>query len=208
MRRFLNYLGQLRVYSFADLLLLLLATHARTRDIAIVSMLWFGFLIHLEWRHRDRGRARWPWYAWVIPWCVATVAEPRPLVIVFFSLAAAYSLKKRWQQISWCSPLLNGALKATLIILVPHVSLARVTLVFVAMSVRNLLGDIRDAEKDAREGVASLPIVLGYRTATPWIYPLGLAATSCLWTAIGHLPSWYLGLALTAEVLTYHLTPR
>src|SRR5439155_19443378 len=76
LRRLGNYAGQLRPYSYADLVLLFAALHATPYQIVGCSLLWFGFLIHLEWWHRDEGRLLWPPYAWVIPWIAGTLMLP------------------------------------------------------------------------------------------------------------------------------------
>jgi 1,4-dihydroxy-2-naphthoate octaprenyltransferase len=206
--RGLNYFGQLRCYSYSDLLLMLLAVGATAREVVACSLLWFGFLIHLEWRHRDRGRLHWPWYLWVAPWVAAVALVPDPRVLPFLALATGYSLKKRFPAVGAVSPLLNGGLKAALVILIPGVPASTVLLIFGVMAVRNLLGDIRDARKDAEEGVRTIPVLLGYRRATPLIYPLGVAATSALWVLLGDLPLWTLVVAWLVQLATYHLTPR
>ncbi|GHH67355.1 hypothetical protein GCM10017673_14220 [Streptosporangium violaceochromogenes] len=208
MKRVVNYVGQLRVYSYADLLLLLPAVRADVPAMAGISLLWFGFLIHLEWRHQDAGRLRWPWYAWAGPWAVGAAIFHGPQVVPFLALAVGYALKKRSRSLCAISPLLNGGLKVALIALVPGVPAGTCALVFAVMTVRNLLGDMRDAAKDAKEGVGTIPVLLGLRTNTPWVYPAGLAFSSGLWTVLGDLPPWWYAVALLVQAATYHLTPR
>ncbi|MFC7484848.1 hypothetical protein ACFQX7_39145 [Luedemannella flava] len=82
----------------------------------LASLLWFGFLIHLEWRHRDRGRALWPWYMWAVPWLLVVLLWHDLTVLIFLACACFYSLKKRFRPIAAVSPVLNGALKAMLIL--------------------------------------------------------------------------------------------
>lgn len=208
MRRALNYLGQLRVYSYVDLLLLFQALDAGPRDVVGLSFLWFGFLIHLEWQHRDVGRLRWPWPVWALLWITGVVLVADPVCVPFLVLAAGYSLKKRFPVLAAVSPLINAGLKVALIAPLPGAHTGQILLVFVLMAIRNLLGDVRDAAKDAGEGVASIPVRLGYRTHTPLVYPLGLAVTSAVWVAMAGLPwpLWFCTVAVQA--LTYRLTPR
>lgn len=208
MGKALNYLGQLRPYSYADLLLLFVALDASTSQVLGLSLLWFGFLTHLEWRHRDVGRARWPWYVWVTLWVAAAAVLRDPQVIPFFALATGYSLKKRYPALAAVSPLLNGGLKVALVIPLQGADQGALLVVLALMTVRNLLGDVRDAEKDHREGVRTLPVRLGYTRRTPWVYPLFLAATSAVWAVWGGV-GWGVWVAAVAvQAATYHLTPR
>ncbi|GGO99665.1 hypothetical protein [Wenjunlia tyrosinilytica] len=208
MQHALNYLGQLRIYSYVDLLLLFQALHAGLRDMVGLSLLWFGFLIHLEWQHRDMGRLRWPWPVWALLWIAGVVLVADPMCVPFLVLAAGYSLKKRIPFLAAVSPLINAGLKVALIEPLPGAHARQVLLVFVLMTIRNLLGDVRDAAKDAGEGVASIPVRLGYRRHTPLVYPLGLAVTSAVWVAMAGLPWWVWCCALAVQALTYRLTPR
>lgn len=208
MKQYLNYLWQLRPYSYADLLLLLIACRADAREILGASCLWFGFLIHLEWQHKDRGRLKWPWFAWVLVWAAGLVLLFRVSSFIFLSLAILYSLKKRIKPIGTFSFVINGCIKGCLVAAVTSSSLALIILVTVVMSIRNLAGDVRDAGKDSAEGVVTLPVLLEYRRNTSIVYPACLVATSILWTVLGRLPWWLLAAALIVEWATYHRTPR
>lgn len=206
--RVANYLGQLRPYSYTDLLLLLAAVHATPRGIAACSLLWFGFLIHLEWQHHDEGRLTWPLAAWAVPWAAAVLIAPAPATGLFLLLAVGYSLKKRVRALAAVSPLANAGLKVALVLLVPGVAASTVWLVFGVMAFRNLMGDVRDAAKDARQGVGTVPVLLGYRRATPLVYPATLMLSTLLWVLVGGLPLWLAVPAWAVEVATYPLTPR
>ena len=204
----LNRVSQLRPYSYADLVVLWLALGAAPSELAGCSLLWFGFLIHLEWWHHDRGRLRWDPSTWVVAWIVAVALVPTPAVAVFFLLALGYSLKKRYRWLAAVSPLVNGGLKAALAAVVVPGAWAMIALIYGVMAFRNLMGDVRDAAKDAEEGVATVPVACGYRRATPYVYPLTLMATTLLWVLIGGLPLWVVPVAWSVEVATYPLTPR
>jgi 4-hydroxybenzoate polyprenyltransferase len=95
-----------------------------------------------------------------------------------------------------------------LVATLPGAIIAGVAIVFVVMTLRNLVGDVRDAAKDSAEGIQSLPVVFGYKKSTHLIYPCSLALTSTLWTVLGDLPWWALAVALLVEVSTYGRTPR
>ncbi len=204
-----NYLGQLRIYSYVDLVLLLIAAGATVREIGTCSLLWFGFLIYLEWLHRDAGRLRWPWAAWVAPWAAAALWAHNPgAVAAFFVVCVGYTLKKRVPALASLSPMTNGAVKATLLLLVAAATLPFAALVWAATAIRNLLGDMRDIEKDRREHVRTIPVRLGLQRDIRWLYPLGLALTTALWTATAGLPAWLLVCAWAVQAATYRLTPR
>lgn len=203
-----NYLGQLRFYSYADLVLLLISLNCAPRQILAASLLWFGFLIHLEWRHRDVGRYRWPPLAWITSWIVAIITDPSMWSIVFIALAVSYSLKKRFPAIARVSFLYNGALKTALLLAVSTPNPRQLLIVFIAMSMRNLAGDFRDIVKDSSEGVLTLPVAVGLRKDIDWLYPTVLAATSLMWTRLGNLPVTYLIAAWAVQALTYRMTPR
>jgi hypothetical protein len=209
LKSLLNYLWQLRPYSYADLLLLLIACRANGQEILGGSCLWFGFLIHLEWQHRDVNRLRWPGFVWVLTWAIGLVLLFRVSAFIFLGLAILYSLKKRIKVIGIFSFLINGCIKGCLVATLTSSTPALIiALVVVVMSIRNLAGDIRDAGKDAAEGVMSLPVLLGYRRNTAMIYPACLVATSVLWTILGGLSGWLLAIALIIEWGTYYRTPR
>jgi 1,4-dihydroxy-2-naphthoate octaprenyltransferase len=127
--------------------------------------------------------------------------------VMFIVLSATYALKKRFPGIAYISFLYNGGLKVMLVMDIGQrwpVLLA----IGLLMTLRNLMGDVRDAGKDVSEGVRSLPVAMGLRRNVPYVYPAALAITSTIWTIYGHLPIWTLVLALIVQATTYKLTPR
>jgi hypothetical protein len=203
-----NYVGQLRLYSYVDLVLLWLWLGRDARSILAGTLLWFGFLVHLEWRHRDRGRLLWPWWAWaalivsgaILAWSVWTFA--------FAALSALYAYKKRFPRIARFSFVYNGLLKVALLLATAPTSAPRACFVWVVMALRDLAGDFRDVEKDAEEGVETLPVWLGLRRDRRWLYPAALAVTSALWATLGHVQVVVLVACWAVQVSTYRLTPR
>jgi 1,4-dihydroxy-2-naphthoate octaprenyltransferase len=203
-----NYVGQLRLYSYADLVLLLLAVGATSHELAQASLLWFGFLVLLEYIHRDRGRARWPAWTWIALLAAALAIRPSPILVPFVAFAAIYTMKKALPPLALIAPLINGCLKGSLVCLVPSVAAWQVIIVIVLTSLRNLTGDLRDIEKDRAEGVRTLPVRAGLQKDVRWVYPVALASTSTLWTVLGNLPVWALAGALAIQATTYRWTPR
>lgn len=204
----LNYVGQLRLYSYVDLVLLLLAVDASALEIVQCSLLWLGFLVFLEWRHRDRGRLRWPWYAWGGLWATAMVMGHVPELLPFFAVAIAYANKKRFTILAMVSPLVNGAIKGALVLIVARTRVDAIVIVTLLTAIRNLAGDFRDVIKDRSEKVATVPVRLGVRRDLPALYPTALVMTSTFWTVWGSLPAWLLAIAVAVQLATYRLTPR
>lgn len=205
--KFLNYCGQLRPYSYADLFIMLIWLGAGPRELTSCSFLWFGFLIYLEIEHRDAGRLRWHWSVWLSCWIVGVLVYPRWSQLLFISSAVLYSLKKR-PAFGWISPVFNGLVKSALVLGLPNASVRNTSIVFVVMTLRNLIGDIRDSHKDLCEHAKTIPVLLGWTRNVPIIYPLALATTSALWVWLGRLQWYVLAFAWTVQVLTYRLTRR
>lgn len=204
---FINYFGQLRMYSYVDIILMLLAFKADIITIVSCSFLWFGFLIHLEWRHRDKGRLNWSIWAWIIPWTFGIIIHPSLYQIPFIITCIAYSLKKRFKWIGLISWIINGSIKAWMVAMIPT-KLWGILVVGGFMCIRNLAGDIRDAGKDSVEGVPTLPVVLGLKLNIPYVYPICLMITSVSWIYIGGFSFLWIIPVFLIQVLTYHLTPR
>lgn len=206
--RLLNYLGQLRPYSYADLCLLLAAGGAGAVGFIQASSLWFAFLIYLEWRHRDRGRKPWPWVTWAGLGFFGLLLGPSPAVACFAAFCILYASKKAFPRLALISPLVNGLLKASLLFVATGIAGPFALLVAVLTGIRNLAGDMRDVVKDRAEKVETIPVRLGFKRDQPALYPAALAITSAVWVIYGGLPAWTLALAWVVELATYRLTPR
>ncbi|MGI8413717.1 MAG: hypothetical protein ACR2QA_14765 [Solirubrobacteraceae bacterium] len=203
-----NYVSQLRPYSYADLMLLMLAIGATPLEITQCSLLWFGFLILLEWWHKDDGRLPWPWPAWAATWTIAVAINPGPRLAAFIVVAILYSAKKTFPSVAVVSPLANGAVKGSLALLVVGTSWQTAVLVTAVMAARNLAGDFRDTVKDRKQGVQTIPVRLGLKRNVKFAYPTALTATSAFWVVWGGLPLWYVLPVWLIEQRTYRLTPR
>lgn len=195
------------MYSYADIILMLVAFKADLHTIISCSLLWFGFLIHLEWRHRDNGRLYWPTWTWIILWVVGVLIHPSVFQIPFIVTCISYSLKKRFKYIGLISWIINGSIKVWMVAMIPAPTWG-ILVVGILMSIRNLAGDIRDAGKDYREGAYTLPVVLGLRKNIPYIYPAFLVITSLVWFYIGSVSWYWLLIVFIIQITTYHLTPR
>lgn len=204
---FINYVGQLRAYSYVDLILMFLWLEATPQMIVALSCLWFGFLVFLESIHKDRGRREWHWSVWVLLWSTGAILLMRWEVLFFFLMASLYAFKKK-RNFGKISFITNGLIKVALVYLIPNVSLITLGVVFVAMSFRNLMGDFRDIEKDTEEEVQTFPIFLGFQKDRKYLYPVTLALTTFLWFFIGDLSVFWLIFAWVIQLITYNWTPR
>ena len=201
-----NYIGQLRPYSYADILLLLAWLNSSWSSVAGASMLWFGFLVYLEWQHRDRGRLHWHWLVWISLW-ICGIAILSFAAVPFVIAAVLYSQKKRFPVIAIVSCLINGLVKGLLLLSI-GVADFRTLVVVGVMSFRNLMGDLRDVDKDREEGVQTLPVHLRVAHSIPLVYPITLLLTSLLWIVLGHTNFVWLVAAWGVQLLTYSWTPR
>lgn len=202
-----NRWSQLRAYSYVDLVLLLVAAGASGAGLLASSFLWFGFLIFLEWVHRDRGRLTWPAWTWLVLVGIGAVLSGLA-ALPFVALAFLYTLKKRFAPLALVSPVINGALKASLLVVADAASCGWLVAVLLLTGVRNLFGDIRDVEKDRLDGVRSAPIRCGMVSGSAWLYPLALGLTTLVWVVAGGLPWWTVPAAWAVQRMTYPLTPR
>lgn len=206
LKKFKNYIGQLRLYSLADLVLFLWAAGATAQAFAGGLVLWIGFLCYLEGKHRHAYRQSLVPYIW-LPLLAWGELWYRDWGVVFFFFGILYAEKKRPGFVA-IAPLFRGAqmvaLAAPLLgIEHPFTWAAGVLTVF-----RNLLGDIRDAGKDAQEEVLTIPVLVGLRRNVPYIHLIGMMATSFIWWSWGDMPMWVLFGTWVVQLSTYHLTPR
>lgn len=203
----LNYIGQLRLYSYADLLLLFFWLDLSTKEIISCSLLWFGFLIYLETVHKDTGRSQWNIFAWIIPWLLALLIIQKWQIIFFFMAAILYTLKKK-KNLGFISSVFNGLVKVGLIIFLPVANTYNILIIFTVMTFRNLMGDFRDIEKDNSEKMRTLPIILGFKNDIKFLYPSTLALSSALWFILGDVSIIFLVITWLVQLITYSWTPR
>src|SRR3989344_7293339 len=108
MTKFRNYLGQLRLYSLVDLILMVMAYGLNVREMLGATVLWVAFLATLEDAHRHKGR-------WEIPdtWPMGFMAggllifghAASGYVFAIFSVLYCFKNRPRWALVS---PLFSG----------------------------------------------------------------------------------------------------
>jgi hypothetical protein len=109
MKRFKNYIGQLRLYSLADLVLLLIALQAGTPQFIGAIILHVAFLAYLESSHSHPYRAkvpRWISYALAIIG-VVIYGRIEGLIYLFFGFLYTQKIKG----LGFVSPLFRGLTK-------------------------------------------------------------------------------------------------
>ncbi len=211
MRRALNYLGQLRIYSLVDLILMLRAVSQFSKPFLGAVFLWIGFLAFLESIHKDKGREPVnQTFAWLV-WLQACIflgdsSEIIPLYIVFSIL---YSFKKRWY---WArlSPLLRGLQTIAIVVLVSPSEIKWYWLAATALliAIRNFWGDARDIVQDEKEGIKTWPIYFEMQQRPLAHLFCTLGTTAAWWAYAGDLSLKWLLLVWVVEASTYLLTPR
>jgi hypothetical protein len=207
MKRFANYLGQLRVYSLADLSLLLVVAGATDRSLLGAIMLHVGFIAYLEYAHKRAHREPVPFWFVIASWVCAFALFAKPESAIYILLSVAYSNKKRWR-LGLISPMVRGLQTFVMVGAISGYHHALPLLAMGLMIIRNFLGDLRDAESDAKEGKWTLPAKLRMKSR-PFVHLLGMLGTTIAWWLFGKgLPVWLLPTTIVIETATYWLTPR
>ncbi|OGE84886.1 MAG: hypothetical protein A3J48_02115 [Candidatus Doudnabacteria bacterium RIFCSPHIGHO2_02_FULL_46_11] len=201
-----NYLGQLRLYSFADTALLLWAFEFRGHEFAGGLLLWCAFLAYLEWRHNHGDRTPIP--GWVVAMLTVAGLVMFPIIsaATFLFLGMLYTLKKRgkWGLIS---PYLRGLQTAALIS--HHASPYWLFKVAMVMWARNVIGDARDVNRDRAEGVMTKPVIKNWYAPHWRTTHRGMVmVTSYLWWSMSTLSVWWVASAWVVQIITYNWTPR
>lgn len=207
MKLFLNYLGQLRVYSLVDLFLLLYIIHASNLEKAGAIFLWIGFLLFLESQHKHSYRSKFPKLMWIAFDLVGLILF-RKVEGLAFVIASLFYAKKKDKYFSYLSPLFRGLQNFFLIAGIIGYHNYFIWVVFIVTIIRNVLGDFRDVEKDRAEKMQTVPVLIGIKRNVKYIHLGAVMVTSLVWWIYGGL-SWEILVGVwIIELVTYNLTPR
>ena len=203
----LNYFGQLRLYSFIDLLVLLVATKATSFEFIGVLFLHLSFLAYLEAQHRHSYRKRIPEYLWAVFGIIGLLFYGHIEGIFFIICSYLYVLKTK-KSFALFAPLMRGLQYFFLVagVVGYHNKLAWVALILIF--IRNFCGDLRDIVKDKKENLNTLPIVLGLHKDIKYIHLLVILATTFIWFQYTNLSFYLLIPIFLIQILTYNFTPR
>jgi hypothetical protein len=207
LKRAFNYVGQLRIYSLADLAELLVVAGATDGLLRAAIMMHVGFLAFLEFYHEHEEREPVDWKVALITMWQGAIWFGSQLGEWYMFFSVTYAMKKhgRWALVS---PFARGA--QTFVVLYRFLPLGSPLLwaATLAMIVRNLVGDWRDVDQDDEEGLQTWPVVLGWQQDRLYLHLVATIATTWLWWAFGAI-SWRWPLFINfAQVVTYWWTPR
>jgi 4-hydroxybenzoate polyprenyltransferase len=203
--RLLNYLGQFRPYSLAELILALFVLRPNVWHFLGAVLLWCGSIAVLESCHADWGREK-------MPAIVAVVLSISGLLsfgvwqgLPFVLAGIVYSWKKQYK---WglASPAVRGF--QMFFLLYPLWFLWPSVVIAALLTVRNYVGDRRDVEEDRREGVTTWPVVMDQKKDEPFGHLLFIFLTTTIWWWLSELSGPCLIGILAFEAGTYWLTPR
>ena len=207
MRTVLNYIGQLRVYSLVDLILLLIAVEATSGQFVGVLCLHVGFLSYLESTHAHNGRATVPKWVWIVLVLVGLSLYQKMETIPFL-LASFFYTKKAYKKWGIWAPFFRGLQLFFLVAGICGYGIFLPWVAFVVSFVRNTIGDWRDVEKDKEQRMITLPILVGVKKDLKWGHLVAIILSSSIWWSFTGLSIHVLVGVILVQLVTYNLTPR
>ena len=208
MKSILNYIGQLRLYSLVDLIVLLIVVKANSHELIGAVLLHIGFLAYLESMHGHSYRERVPGQAGIIIIVLGSVLYGHVVattLFVFFSFL--YSLKTK-DYLGVFAPIARSLQYFALIGGITGFSDRFLWIVIAAVFIRNLIGDVRDSGKDKNEKLKTIPVLLGINKNIKYIHLFAVFTTTILWWSYSSIPIHWLFATLLVEAFSYNLTPR
>lgn len=207
MKNFLNYLGQFRIYSALDLLILLIAAGAS--DLVIIGglLLNFGFMAHLEIFHRHNYRKQIAAFVPLIFYIPGLLLFGKIEGLVYIGLGHLYVLKKG-SPMGLVSPLVRALQVYVLTGAIAGYGSTIAIWALLLIAIRNFMGDLRDISRDETEGVRTLATALGLKNKLEYGHLIALFLTTIIWWRFTSIGIAFLLTALLLEWLTYKLTER
>jgi hypothetical protein len=204
---FTNLLGQIRLYSLIDLILLLIAINSSNYQFIGAVLLHLSFILYLEKSHNHKYRLPFPKFIWIFLLIIGLVFYKSYFAIGYLVCSFFYT-KKNIPNLSAFGPFLRGLqyyfITAGVIgFLNPLCFIGGGLLI-----VRNFAGDLRDITKDKKEKLKTLPIILGFNKDMKHIHLIFLLLTTFVWWHISGISIIWLSLIYIIEIGTYNLTPR
>ena len=203
----LNLLGQIRLYSLIDLILLLIAIKSGTFQLIGAVFLHLGFLLFLEYTHKHEYRIPFPKYLWA-PLLLTGMVFYKSIFVTGFLICSFLYTKKNLPSLSPYGPIFRGLqnyfLVAGIIGFLNPLSL----IVGGLFGLRNFAGDIRDITKDRKDKLKTLPMILGFNKDIKYIHLILLLLTTFIWWDISTSSLSWLIVAYIIQIGTYNLTQR
>lgn len=207
MKNFLNYVGQLRIYSLVDLVLLVVAIHAQSFVGVGIIFLHLGFLAFLETRHEHSYRKKIPQWVYVVLGSIGVILYWHWEVIPFLICSYLYT-KKNNGYFGATSSLFRGLQYFFLVAGVVGYMTPFPWVALLVLFVRNFAGDLRDIVKDTKEGMKTLPIIIGLKHDMKYVHLITVLFTSLIWWQQTTLSFILLCIVFGVEIVTYNSTPR
>ena len=203
----ISYLGLVRLYSFVDLVLLLMVTDAPTDRFIGALLLWFGFLALVEANHNHPYRVDVPHIVWVVLLCIGGLLYGWQPALLFIAFSALYTIK---DQGNWglLAPIARGLQIFMLIGGLVGYGAPLTLIAGILLAVRNVLGDARHVETDREAGMNTIPILLKQKRNLKKAHLFAVLVTSCVWWYLGSYSILYLFAAIAIEIGSYRLTRR
>lgn len=207
MRTLLNYVGQLRVYSLVDLVLLLVVVETIGEEFVGVLCLHIGFLAYLESKHAHNGRAAVPKWLWLV-FVLTGLSFYQKMEAIPFLVASFLYTKKASEKWGIWAPFFRGFQLFFLVAGICGYGVCLPWVAFVVSFARNALGDFRDVEKDKKGGIVTLPMLFDIEHDLKYGHLIAVTMSTFVWWSYGGLSIYVLFCAIVIEVATYNLTPR
>ena len=207
MKSLLNYVGQIRIYSLLDIVIFGFALSSDLKVIVGIVLLWLSFMFLLEATHKDELRLRIGNMIWLIPFGISLIFVPFWLPFIFISLSFLYAQKKvgYWGILS---PLFRGSQNGVIALMFNP---AFALIAFLLYTIRNLVGDFRDAGDDKKRIIHTIPVAIGLTNNSRLAF-LGhlvlVISTTLFWYSKTNLSLAVIVVVILIQILSYPLTPR
>jgi len=159
-----NIITQIRIYSLADLIIFLILLGANGSEFIGVILLHISFLFYLEAVHKHSYRVYTPNIIWITLGILGMIFYNNIAVLGFIVFSYLYT-KKNSSFLGYYSPIFRGLqyyfLSSGIVGFLHPLSFVSLILI----TIRNFIGDLRDVSKDKKEGLNTLPIILGFRNS-------------------------------------------
>lgn len=202
-----NYLGQLRIYSLLDLIILAIAIGSNRYEFIGIILLHIGFLAFLESKHKHEYRKKLPKYTWIIITVIGLISYQHIEGILFVILSYIYTLKNR-DYFATLSPIARGLQLYIIVAGVVGYTNKLSILALVLLFIRNFCGDLRDVEKDSKENMVTLPVFFGLKHNIKYIHLIFTLFTTLVWFTFTDLNYLFLIPIFLIQIYSYNLTPR
>lgn len=204
----LNYFGQLRLYSFLDIIILATALTKNLNAIIGIAILWLSFLLYLESRHKDEPRLKINRYLWLLPFIFSLILLPIWICLGFAIFSYLYTNKKKNKFFGASAPLWRASQNGIIAFgFNPQIAI----LVFILIFVRNLIADFRDAYDDEKRNIKTIPVLLGINKNQIWAFYIHIfmvVGTTIIWFNYSFLDIRLLLPIIILQLISYPLTPR